>query len=168
MAVNVQDSENSVAFNISLSPQTDGQTKRVNQCLKHYLRCMCFKSPIRWHNWLHLAEWCYNSQFHTSLNIIPFQALYDFAPPKVAKVVHPDCPNLTMQEQLRNRQVALQVIRGNLLNAQPRIKHQPHQHRTKRELAIGDMVYLKIQTCRQASLSTHKSVNSIPNSMVHS
>jgi len=53
----------------------------------------------------------------------PFQALYGFPPPMVAEVVIPDCPDLSTQEQLRNRQVAQQVIRDTLTKAQLRIKH---------------------------------------------
>lgn len=37
----------------------------------------------------------------------PFQALYGFPPPAVAEVVIPDCPDISVQEQLRNRQTAL-------------------------------------------------------------
>lgn len=91
-------------------PQTDGQTERVNQCLENYLRCMCFHGPARWHHWLSLAEWWYNTSYHISLNMTPFQALYGFSPPQVAEVVLPDCPDLSTQEQLRNRLVATQVI----------------------------------------------------------
>jgi hypothetical protein len=36
----------------------------------------------------------------------PFQALYGFAPPMVAKMVTADCPDFSAQEQLRNREVA--------------------------------------------------------------
>lgn len=137
--------------------QSNGQTERVNQCLENYLRCMCFTSPTRWHHWLYLAEWLYNTTYHTSLKMTPFQALYGFLPPMVAEVILPNCPDLSMQEQWRNRQVALQVIRDNLLKAQSRIKHQADKHRTERELSVGDMVYLKVQPYRHTSLSTHKS-----------
>lgn len=34
-------------------PQTDGQTERVNQYLKVYLRCFCNTKPVEWSNWLH-------------------------------------------------------------------------------------------------------------------
>lgn len=87
-------------------PQADGQTERVNQCLENYLRCMCFNSPKRWIHWLSLAEWWYNTSFHTSLNMTPFQALYGFPPPMVLEDVIPDVPDLSMQEQLQNRQLA--------------------------------------------------------------
>ncbi|WVZ83629.1 hypothetical protein U9M48_030757 [Paspalum notatum var. saurae] len=130
---------------------TNGQTERVN-CLENYLRCMCFTSPKRWQHWLSLAEWWYNISYHTSLNLTPFQALYGFPPPMVSEDISPDCPNLTVQEQLRNRQVAQQVIKDNLLKAQNRIKHQADKHRQDRQFAVGDMVYLKIQPYRQTSL----------------
>jgi hypothetical protein len=139
-------------------PQTDGQTERVNQCLENFLRCMCFSSPKRWHHWLSLAEWWYNTSYHTSLKTTPFQALYGFQPPMVAEVVIPDCPDLSIQEQLRNRTVAQQVIKDNLLKAQARMKHQADKHRTERILSVGDMVYLKIQPYRHVSLSTHRSL----------
>ena len=72
-------------------PKTDGQTERVNQCLDNYLRFMCFTAPTKWVHWIPLAEWWYNTSYHTSLNMTPFQALYGFPPPMVAEVVLPDC-----------------------------------------------------------------------------
>lgn len=86
----------------------------------------------------------------------PFLALYGFPPPQVAEDIIPDCPDVSTQEQLRNRQVATQVIRDNLLKAQARIKQQADKKRKEREFAIGDMVYLKIQPYRHTSLSTHR------------
>jgi ribosomal protein L21E len=88
----------------------------------------------------------------------PFQELYGFKPPMVADVIIPDCTDLTAQEQLRNRHVAQQVIKNNLLKAQARIKQQADKHRSEREFNVGDMVYLKIQPYRHTSLSTHKSI----------
>jgi hypothetical protein len=52
----------------------------------------------------------------------PFQALYGVPPPLVAEDIIPDCPDLSVQEQLKNRQVANQVIKDNLFKAQTRIK----------------------------------------------
>jgi hypothetical protein len=75
----------------------------------------------------------------------PFQALYGFPPPMVDEVILHNCPDITSQEQLRNRQLTLQVIKDNLLKAQDRIKHQADKHRTEKEFTVGDMVYLKIQ-----------------------
>jgi hypothetical protein len=94
---------------------------------------MCFASPKRWHSWLSSAEWWYNSTYHTSLNMTPFQALYGFKPPMVVEVIIPDCPDLSTQEQLQNRQVAQHAIKDNLLKAQAKIKHQADMHKSERE-----------------------------------
>ena len=37
-------------------PQNDGQTKRVNQCLKSYVRFFVHAYPSHWKQWLTLAE----------------------------------------------------------------------------------------------------------------
>lgn len=139
-------------------PETDGQIERVNQCLENYLRCTCFTAPKKWFNWIALAEWWYNTAYHTSLNMTPFQALYGFSPPMVAEVVLPDCPDDNARQILQNRQLATQLIKDNLLKAQARIKHQADKHRTERSFEAGDMVYLKIQPYRHTSLSIHRSL----------
>jgi transposase InsO family protein len=56
-------------FSTSYHPQMDGQTERVNQCLEHYLRNMAFLQPKKWHSWLSMAVWWYNTSFHTSHSI---------------------------------------------------------------------------------------------------
>lgn len=142
----------------SYHPETDGQTERVNQCLENYLRCMCFATPTKWFFWLSLAKWWYNTSYHTSLNMTPFQALYGFPPPMVAEVVLPDCPNDTAKEILQNRQLAHQLIKDNLQKTQSRIKHQADKHRTERSFQVGEMVYLKVQPYRHSSLSIHHSL----------
>lgn len=137
-------------------PQTDGQTERVNHCLENYLRCMCFNNPQKWLHWLSLAEWWYNTSYHSSLKMTPFQALYGFPPPLIVEDIMPDIPDISTQEQLLNRQLANQVIKDNLSKAQARIKNQADKHRLDQHFSVGDMVYLKLQPYRHTSLSTHR------------
>ncbi|KAM3348690.1 hypothetical protein ACQJBY_022133 [Aegilops geniculata] len=57
-------------------PQTDGQSERVNQCLEIFLRCFIHACPHHWSQFLSLAEFWYNSSYHSALDMSPFQALY--------------------------------------------------------------------------------------------
>jgi transposase InsO family protein len=110
-------------------PQTDGQTERVNQCLEGYLRCMTFTQPKKWNSWLPLAKWWYNTNFHTSLKMSPFQALYGFPPPMVFEMFLVDDQTEDPTLMIQNRQQANQVIRDNLLQAQERMKFFADQNR---------------------------------------
>lgn len=47
-------------------------------------------------------------------------------------------------------------IKDNLLKAQARMKHYADQKRSERTLAVGDMVYLKLQPYRHTTLSIHR------------
>lgn len=64
--------------------QTDGQTEVVNKCLQQYLRCFISEEPNSWHKFLGLAEWCYNTSFHSTIGQNPYEVVYGRAPPSLA------------------------------------------------------------------------------------
>lgn len=103
-------------------PQTDGQIERVNQCLKNYLRCMAFASPKRWHSLLSQAEWWYNTSFHTSLKMTPFEVLYGMKPPIVVEAMLPDSTTEEARNIIQRRKVAFEAIKANLENGSSRMK----------------------------------------------
>jgi len=57
-------------------PQTDGQTKRVNQELEQYLRMFIDHRQEQWPEWLGTAEFAYNNKAHLSTRTSPFKANY--------------------------------------------------------------------------------------------
>ena len=57
-------------------PQTDGQTKRVNQVLEDMLRACAISFPKKWDECLKLAEFSYNNSYQESICMAPFEALY--------------------------------------------------------------------------------------------
>lgn len=133
-------------------PQTDGQTERVNQCLEGYLRCFVHSCPNKWKDWLSLAEFWYNTSYHSSLDKTPFEVLYGQPPRHLGIDVMESCVVPDLQEWLLKRKLMLQLIQQQLSRAQQRQKHQADKHRSERSFDVGDWVFLKLQPYVQSSL----------------
>ena len=52
---------------IAYHPQTDGQTKQVNQALEQYLQCYVDYNLNNWLDLLPSAEFAYNNQAHKGI-----------------------------------------------------------------------------------------------------
>lgn len=46
-----------------------------------YLRCFTSEQPSKWINWFSWVEYCYNTNFHSSLKATPFEVVYGRPPP---------------------------------------------------------------------------------------
>ena len=77
----------SQTMSTSYHPQIDGQTKVVHKFLEGYLKNFVNDQQTQWVQWLHLAEWWYNSTYHASKKMSPFEALYGYPPPTVREYV---------------------------------------------------------------------------------
>ena len=63
-------------FSTAYHPQTDGQTKRVNQVLEDMLRMYVMDKPTKWEDYLHLVEFAYKNGHQASLGMSPYKSLY--------------------------------------------------------------------------------------------
>jgi hypothetical protein len=63
-------------FSSIYHPQTDGQTKRVNQILEDMLRDCALQYARSWDKSLPYAEFSYNNNYQESLKMAPFEMLY--------------------------------------------------------------------------------------------
>lgn len=81
-------------------PQTDSQTERVNQCLETFLRCFVNAAPTKWFDWIHLAEFWYNSSWHSALGRSPFEVLYGYMPKHFGLDTIDACPSLNLADWL--------------------------------------------------------------------
>jgi len=61
-------------------PQTDGQTERVNQEIKQYLRMFISHRQNNWPEWIACAEFAYNNKIHMATHISSFYANYGMNP----------------------------------------------------------------------------------------
>jgi hypothetical protein len=133
-------------------PHTDGQTKRVNQCLEMYLRCAVHDTPKQWTKWLPLAELWYNTAFHSSLQCSPYKALYGMDPspgiiPQLKLTEHPDVADI-----LKEMQLFTELLKTQLAKAQNRMKLFADNNRTERTFQVGKKVLLKLQPYAQSSV----------------
>jgi hypothetical protein len=55
----------------------DGQTERVNQILEDMLRACVMEYQASWDKNLPWAEFSNNNGYHESLNMAPFEVLYE-------------------------------------------------------------------------------------------
>lgn len=125
---------------------------------RELLRCMISTTPKQWCKWLPLAEYWYNTNYHTSLKTTPFQALYGFPPPHHSLGSYLDSTNIDVVEFLEQRQNFMETLRDNLVQAQNQMKLFADKKREEREFLVGDMVYLRLQPFRQNSVSLRKNL----------
>jgi hypothetical protein len=78
-----------------------------------------------------LAEFWYNTSFHSALGCTPFEALYGYSPKHFAI---PDMPSSasSVEQWLKECKVQQEVIKQHLQRAIVRMKHQDDKRRTER------------------------------------
>ena len=135
-------------FSTAYHPQTDGQTERTNQTLEDMLRACALSFGGSWVDYLHMAEFAYNSSYHSSIDMAPYEALYGQAVSaplwwQPRSDVVPTGPDLMVQsaEQIR-------LIRDRLRAAQDRQKKYADPKRRAHEFEVGEQVWLHVSPTR--------------------
>ncbi|CAL9238184.1 unnamed protein product, partial [Arabidopsis halleri] len=143
-------------FSTAYHPQTDGQTEATNKTLETYLRCMTSDAPSTWSKWLPLAEWWYNTTFHSAIKSTPFEIIYGQPPPLHLPYLPGESSSKVIDRSLQKREELITMLKFHMLRAQNRMKQSADSHRSSREFKIGDYVYLKLQPYRQHSMKNLK------------
>ncbi|GAB2293176.1 hypothetical protein Dimus_038252 [Dionaea muscipula] len=139
-------------------PQSDGQTERVNRCVKDYLRAMILQGPKKWSTWLAIAEWCYNTNYHHSIQMTPFEALYEYPPPQSHLNNELNTSVAAVEELATTREKLNKTPRENIQLAQERQKHYFDKGRTEKSFKEGEFMFLKLQPYRQTSPALRKNL----------
>jgi hypothetical protein len=131
-------------YSTAYHPQTGGQTERTNQILEDMLRACVLDFGGSWDEHLPLAEFSYNNSYQSSIQMAPFEALYE------RKCRSPICWFETRENKeftpdyIKEKQGVIDIIRDRLKIAQSRQKSYADQKRRTWEPQVGDMVYLKV------------------------
>ena len=64
-------------MSIAFHPQTDGQSERTIQVLEDMLRACVLDLKGRWEEHLPLVEFAYNNSYQVSIQMAPYEALYE-------------------------------------------------------------------------------------------
>jgi hypothetical protein len=105
-------------YSSAYHPQTDAQTEIVNKCIEQYLRCMTGECPNQWAKWLPLAEWWYNTNYHSATKMTPYQVLYGVPPPLHIPYLPKDSVVESVDEYLSAKEEIIKRVREHLLAAQ--------------------------------------------------
>lgn len=147
----------SLNMSTAYHPQSDGQTEVVNRCLETYLRCMTSDKPYLWSRWLPLAEYWYNTNYHTAINMTPYEAVYGQPPPIHLPYLAGESKVQVVAKCLEEREKMMLILKFHLLRAQHRMKQMADKHRSERSFEIGDWVFLKLQPYRQQTVVNRSS-----------
>ena len=129
-------------FSTAFHPQTDGQSERTIQTLEDMLRACVIEFQGTWDKYLALIEFAYNNQYHSSIGMAPYEALYGR---KCRSPVFWDKEGLEILEGPAIVQATMDkvdVIKSKLKAAQDRQKSYYDQHRRDMEYQVGENVFL--------------------------
>ena len=129
-------------------PQTDGQTKRVNQVLEDMLRACAISFLEKWDKCLKLAEFSNNNSYQESIRMAPFEALYGQKCRTPLNWVEVGDRGYFGPDFIKEAREKVNIIRSHLKAAQSRQKSYADKRRRPLEFAAGDYVYLKVSPMR--------------------
>lgn len=121
----------------------------VNRCLEQYLRCFASEKPRSRINFLSWAEFWYNSTYHGTIGMSPFEALYGRPPPIIPRYNFGASPIHEVDASLLTRDTILARLKVNLQDAINQMKQQADTKRRPVDYEVGDFVYLKLKPYRK-------------------
>ncbi|GJR58684.1 putative reverse transcriptase domain-containing protein [Tanacetum coccineum] len=125
-------------------PETDGQSEKTIQTLEDMLRTCVLDFGKNWDRHLPLVEFSYNNSYHTSIKVVPFEALYG------RKCRSPVCweevgyAQLTGPVIIHETTEKIVQIKTKIQAARNRQKSYANIRRKPMVFQVGDMVMLKV------------------------
>ncbi|MCO5590556.1 hypothetical protein L7F22_044527 [Adiantum nelumboides] len=147
-------------FSLAYHPQSDGQIERANHVVEDILRAYCSREPKKWIQFLPLVEFAYNSSFHTSIGMSPFNALYGHECVSPLNFSDPTIRVEASKKMLEEMEEQTKAIRQDIQVAKDRQKHYADQKRSYRTFKQRDKVFLRVrQNISNLSLGKFKKLS---------
>ncbi len=150
-------------LSLAFYPQTDRQTKRVNQVLKQYLRCFINYEQDNWTSLLPFAEFAYNNAQHSTTSLSPFFANYGYHPKSDFLVTlsssHTTSSSPAALDSFQHLKLFSFYLKEQIAHAQTLSSHYANSHRLSHIFKVGDQVWLythNLSTTRPSSKLDYK------------
>jgi hypothetical protein len=116
----------------------------------------------QWAQWLPLAEWWYNTSYHKTTRMTPFEVVYGQKPPSVLSYLLGALKVLAVDLTLTYQEAILHTLKENLFMAQNCMKKEVDQGHSECQFAKGDQVLLRLQPYKQTSLKADHCQKIVP------
>jgi len=124
-------------------PQTDGQSDRIIQ-LEDLLRTCVLDHLGVWDEMLPLVEFTYNNNYHASIGMTPYEALYSRKCRTSLCWYQDGEAVLVGPELLQQTTEKVKQIQERMKSSQSRQKSYVDQRRKPLEFAVGDHVFTRV------------------------
>ena len=137
-------------YDLSLStayhPQSDGETERVNQEVKTYLRIFCGNNPASWSESISHVEFAHNHHPHSVTNQSPFYLMMGYEPRALPSVISDTSipaveAHLKTLSAARNEALATHELARQVMSSRSRRGFKP--------FVKGDKVWLEARNLKR-------------------
>jgi ribosomal protein L21E len=135
----------SLNLSTTYHPKTNGKTERVTQVMKDMLMMYVMDNQTHWEKYLPLVEFAYNNNFHSSIGMFPYEAMY-------GRPCRTPLSWERLEDQVIVRPKLIQDMEEQVIQIRQRLKeaHDKHKiytnaHRTNRSYKVGDQVFIRIK-----------------------
>lgn len=84
---------------------------------------MCVDNSKDWSIWLPLAEWWFNTHYHTGLGQTPYEVVYNQSPPLHLSYLPGESSVAAVDRSMPRREVMITNLKSHLFKAPVRIKN---------------------------------------------
>ena len=103
------------------------------------------EQPGKWEDYLHLVEFAYNNHYQASAKYSPFEILYGRKCNTPISWSNPIDKLVLWPELLKEMELIVKQVQGNLKVVQDRQKSQAELKRTQKEFQVGEHVFIKVR-----------------------
>jgi hypothetical protein len=129
---------------LTYHPQTDDQTKQVNQILEDMLQDCIMEHPGSWDKNLPWAEFSYNNSYQESLKMAPFEVLYGRRCHTPLNWTEPEEKDIFGPDLVEEAKATASHIQENLRATRSLQESYTNKRHRPLEFTVGDHVYLKV------------------------